>query len=175
MEEIVRNSISEDGMREVRVVSDAAVSEARMRQFVPGAARGLEVVKCYPTSALGLFYGEVVYPAREVVEFPFAACKEGKFRRLAVWRLVPEEGFRVSEVMEFLADWFFVQTHHRAGYAFMRRLPKEAVSGQVLAVGGASTASGVPLSAQRDSKGEDGLVLLEADWALDRCVLVGGV
>jgi hypothetical protein len=160
MEEIVRNSISEDGMREVRVVSDAPVSVARMRRFLPGAARGLEVVRCYPTSALGLFYGEVVYPVREVVEFPFAACREGKFRRLAVWRLVPEEGFRVSEVIEFLAEWFFVQTHRRAGYVFMRRLPREAISGQQLAV---------------SAMGGEGLVLLEADWALDRCVLVGGI
>lgn len=107
-------------------------------------------VNCYSTSALSLFYGEVAYPLRGALE---VKC-EGwpKMRRLAVWRLMPEDGFRVSDVIEHLADWFFVQTHQRPSHAFMRKLPTGVESGIEL----------------------DGVTLFEVDWALEKCVMVGG-
>lgn len=154
MEEIVHNRITMDGMREIKVISDQPVTERRMLGLVPGAARGWERVHCYDTSALRLFYGEVIYPAREVVTVHLEGMR--KPRRFAVWRLVAEEGLRVSEVIEHLAEWFFVQTHHRAGFVFMKALPSGAVSGSMLQVSGCDMA------------------LLEAEWALEKCVLVGG-
>lgn len=150
MEEIVHVVLRVDGMCEVKVVSDVPVLERQMLRFVPGAARGLEKVNCYSTSALSLFFGEVTYPAREMAEF--RAQGWPRPRRFAVWRLMPEEGYHVSELIEFLADWFFVQTHHRAGYAFMRKLPRTVGNGDQVA----------------------DCTLLEAEWAPEKCILVGG-
>ena len=152
MIQILVNEISQEGMRRVRVISDRRVSEASMLEYVPGAAQGFAKVKCEDTSALSLFYGEVVYPAREMVVCR-AACIDGRARRLAVWKLVPSEGYRVSEIVEFLAEWYFVQTHVRPQFAFMNKLP-------------AGVESGV--------WGVEDVVLFEAEWALHGCVMVGG-
>jgi len=154
MIEIVENRVSMDGMGFVKVVSDQAVREAWMRSLVPGAAREFACVRCYPTAALSLFYGEVTYPVREVIEM-HGACGEGRVRRLAVWRLMDGEGYRVSEIIEFLAEWYFVQTHRRAGYAFVKKLSVN--SDEILAFEEAV-----------------GIEVLEAEWCLDRCVMVGG-
>lgn len=150
MIEVVLNQISLDGMRLVRVISNQTVAEAWMLRCVPGIAREFAEVKCWDTSALSLFYGEAKYPVRGAVEI----CAEEwiRPRRFAAWRLMPGE--RASNAIHVLSEWFFAQTHHRAQYAFMRKLPKEVESG-VLEV--------------------DGLVLLEAEWCLERCVLVGGM
>jgi hypothetical protein len=137
-------------MCSVKVVSDHALSEARLLKFAPGASRAHAKVHCYETSALSLFYGEATFPVRGALELHCEGWR--KARRLAVWRLITGEGYRVSEVVEFLADWYFVQTHRRAGYAFMRHLPAGVENG--LDVGD--------------------VTLLEAQWALDKCVLVGG-
>lgn len=163
MIEVVENQLSADGMKLVRVISDWRLNETVLRQFVPGAARGLETVRCWDTAALCLFYGEVRYPIRGVVNIKCgldtplstAATRPARLRKFVAWRLVENEGYRVSEVIEILADWFFVQTRRRPAYAFMRKLPKEAVSGQRLAFG-------------------EELELHEAEWCLEKCVLVGG-
>lgn len=150
MEEIVHNRMSADGMCDVKLVSDREISPARMLRLVPVASVVHAKVNCYPTTALSLFYGEVTFPARQVVTLN-AECWR-KPRRFAVWRLMQEDGLRVSEVIEHLADWFFVQTHHRPGYAYMKSLPSGVESGQEL----------------------NGVMLMEAEWALDQCVMVGG-
>lgn len=151
MEEIVRNRITMDGMREVKLVSDREIRERRMLRFVPGAALAFAKVQCYATSALSLFHGEVTFPARGMVTIYLEG--KPKARRLAVWRLMPEEGYRVSEVIEFVADWYFVQTRRRAGFAFLRSLPGGVENGQVV--------------------GAD-LQLFQAEWALEKCVMIGG-
>ena len=150
MEEIIHNRIGLDGMCEIKIVSDHAVKDARMLKFVPGAAREFAKVNCYSTSALSLFYGEVTYPAREVVEFRYEGMPRP--RRLAVWRLMEGEGYRMSEIIEYLAQWFFTQTKQRPQYAFVKSLPK---------------------SVERFTE-VDGLVLLDVEWCLEKCVMVGG-
>jgi hypothetical protein len=124
--------------------------------------RGVSV-KCYPTAALALFYGEITFPLRGALEM----MAEGwvKPRRFAVWRLMKDDGLRVSEVIEHLADWYFVQTHQKAGYCFMRHLPEGTPFGLR------------PLPPNSDSAnlGEDNeLYIFEAEWALEKCVMVGG-
>jgi len=161
MIEVLLNDIAVDGMRRVKVMSDHPVTEAFMRRYVPGAARGLEQVHCHNTSALSLFYGEVVWPCREVVRFQVPGIRLGepgarlRERWLVVWKFVAEEEYRLSEIILFLADWYFVQTHQRAGFAFVKKL--SAVNDQ--------------LSAFEE---ENGIQLLEAEWALKGCVMVGG-
>jgi len=65
---------------------------------------------------------------------------------------MPGEGYRLSEIVEFLAEWYFVQTRQRAGFAFARKLPRDVESGCEV----------------------DGVMLFEAEWALQGCVMVGG-
>jgi len=59
----------------------------------------------------------------------------------------------MSEIIEFLAGWYFTQTHQRAGFAFVRKMPREVESGEWEV---------------------DGLMLFEAEWCLEKCVMVGG-
>lgn len=148
MIEVVVNQLSADGMKFVRVISDRVVSEAFMQAVVPSVAREFAQVKCYDTAALSLFYGEVTYPLRGVVEVHAELWK--KPRRFAGWRLMPGE--RASQAIHYLDEWFFVKTHRRAEYAFMRSLPKGIESGVDV----------------------NGLELHEAEWCLEKCVLVGG-
>jgi hypothetical protein len=163
MEEIIYNHVSQDGMCEVKLVSDQPVREARMLRFIPHpqplsrGERGVldyAKVNCYDTSALSLFYGEIVYPLRGAIE---VTC-EGwpKMRRLAAWRLMHEDGFRVREVIDILAEWYFAKTMRIPEFAFMRKLPAEICPSTTL------------LSAQGE------IHLSQAEWAMDKCVLVGG-
>lgn len=154
MIEMVLNQVSVDGMRLVRVISDRVVSEACLRSMAPGAAREFAEVRCWDTAALNLFYGEARWPVREMVEvkMPSSRFQVPTMRRLVAWRFMEGEGYRVSEVIEHLARWFFVQTHRRPGFAFMKRLPKGVECGEEV----------------------EGVMLLEAEWALERCVMVGG-
>lgn len=178
MEEIVYDRLSLDGMRQVKLVSDHAVSEARMRMFVgsgptpspsPNTSyleRGVSV-HCYDTAALSLFYGEVTFPVRGAVE----VMAEGwiKPRRFAVWRLMQADGLRVSEVIERLADWYFAQTHRKAGYVFMRKLPVGVEDGTPFGL------RPLPPNSESANLGEDNeLYIFEAEWALEKCVMVGG-
>lgn len=149
MIEVVVNQVSADGMKFVRVISDQRVSEAFLWSLAPGASREFAKIHPYETAALSLFYGEVTYPLRGVVEIPAGV---GKVRRLAAWRMMESEGYCVSEIIAFLADWYFVQTKRRAQYAFVKSLPKGAERFMEL----------------------DGLTLLDVDWCLEKCVLVGG-
>jgi hypothetical protein len=141
-------------MKFVKVVSDRALSEADLWAFVPGIVREFGVVKPYSTAALSLFYGEVTYPLRGVVDVR-GACGEGRVRRLVAWRMMDGEGYRVSEIIEHLVDWYFVQTHQRPGYVFMKKL--SGTSEQVAALEEA-------LNVQ----------MLDVDWAMDKTVMVGG-
>jgi hypothetical protein len=159
MIDLLSNTVSPDGMRCVKIVSDKPLTEARMLRFVPGAALEFAQVKVTPTAALSLFHGEVTYPCRGVLRFQyqvpstkFQVPDAERERHLVVWRMMPEEGYRVSEIVEILADWYFVKTHRRAGYGFMRKLP-----------------AGVEVGTE-----VEGITLFEAEWALEKCVMVGG-
>jgi len=151
VEQIIQHQLSLDGMVSVKLVSDKPVAEARMLRCVHGPTLDYAQVKCYSTTALSLFYGEVTFPMRGAVEVHCDGWK--KMRRLACWRLMKEDGFSVSQVIEFLVNWYFVQTHRMPNYAFIRKLPKPAFSGQLLA---------------------GDVMLMEAEWALEKCVMVGG-
>jgi hypothetical protein len=150
MIEVVTNQLSADGMKFVKVLSDKVLAEEKMLCFVPGAARDVATVKCYDTAALSLFYGEVTFPVRGVVEIPTG--RVGKVRRLAAWRMVESEGYRMSEIIEFLGQWYFVQTKRKPQYAFVKSLPKNI---------------------ERFTD-VDGLTLLDVNWCLEKTVMVGG-
>lgn len=151
MEELVYDRVTPDGMCEVKVVSDAAIAEARMMRFFSGPDREHAKVHCYATTALSLFHGEIRFPLRGALALTCEGWR--KPRHFAAWRLMKEDGLRVSQVIEKLAEWYFVQTHWRGGFAFMKVLPAGVESGKWEV---------------------DGVQLFEAEWAPEKCVLVGG-
>ena len=105
-------------------------------------------IRRWDDELLGLHYAESTYPCREVVCVQLEGAP--KPRKLAVWKLMPGE--RVSEIISHVANWYFCSAHHRPQYAFMARLPKGVDNGVEV----------------------DGVTLLEADWALSGCVMIGG-
>jgi len=131
-------------------VSDREISHPRMMRFVNGPCRDHAQVNCYPTSALSLFYGEVTFPLRGALELTAEGWPKPK--RFGVWRLMKEDGFRVSEVIDLISRWYFVQTHRMPNYAFMKCFPKDVENGFEL----------------------NDVMLMQAEWALDQCVMVGG-
>lgn len=87
-----------------------------------------------------------------------AACREGKFRRLVV---CPLEGrVSVRAALQEAAREFERLFGGRPQFGFMRKMPKSAVSDQLLAGSGVVEVGD--------------LMLLEAEWMLERCVAVGG-
>jgi hypothetical protein len=157
MIEVVLNQLSADGMKMIRVISDRRVTEAWLWSLVPGASREFATVKPWETAALNVFYGEVTFPVRGVVRFQVPGVTN-RWRSFAAWRLMDGEGYRVSEIIEFLSEWYFAQTKRKPGYAFMRKLPAGVVSGFMCQVSG----------------WDEGVELQQAEWCLEKCVLVGG-
>ncbi len=148
MREIVLDELTMDGMRHMKVISDQAVSKAFMLSYVSTPALELAQVNCFDTSALSLFYGEVSWPLRGPVEIRCEGWKS--FRRMLGWKLIPGE--RVSEAMKDAVLEYFMRAHRLPNYAFMRRLPHAVENGIDV----------------------EGLILLEAEWALEGCLLIGG-
>ena len=97
----------------------------------------------------GVWHYRAVYPYRGILD---VACVENekKFRRLVVWSL--DGCGSVREAICEAECYFWATFKFRPGYVFMRWLPSAAENAQDL----------------------DGLVLLEADWMMERCVAVGG-
>lgn len=151
MIEVLKVEISADGMKTIRMMSNVELSDVQLLKFVPGAAREWAKIARETNEMLSLHYSSITYPLREVVDVR-AACADGRARRLAVWKLVPEEEYRVREIIGFLVGWYFVQTHRHPEFAFMKKLP-----------------AGV-----EDDMDVCGVALREAEWAMAGCVMVGG-
>lgn len=149
MEEIIQNNLTEDGLRHLKILSDVKVTDECMMRFIPVAAREHAQVRCYDTAALSLFYGEATWPVRgEAVD---VHC-EGwvKFRRVVAWKLMPGE--RMSEVISLALVCYSSMFSRYPAYAFVRTLPR-------------SVENGIEV---------DDVMLLQADWVLPGCVMIGG-
>ncbi len=97
----------------------------------------------------GVWHYRATYPYRGVLDI---ACvgNEKKFRRLVVWSLAGCGSVREAFSQAHTCFWTLFK--FRPGYAFMRRLP----------------------AAVENAQDVDGMVLLEANWMLEKCVAVGG-
>jgi hypothetical protein len=97
----------------------------------------------------GVYHLRVFMPVRGVMDFHCDGWP--KFRRLVVWSL---EGCpSVTSALQEAAREFGRCFGSRPQFAFVRKLPGAAVNGQDVG----------------------DLILLEADWMLERCVAVGGL
>lgn len=100
----------------------------------------------------GAWHYRAIYPYRGILDI---ACVENekKFRRLVVWSLSGCESVR--QAISQAESYFWATFRFRPGYVFMRRLPTAVDIGHAPELLG-------------------GMILLEADWMLERCVAVGG-
>ena len=96
----------------------------------------------------GVWHWRAEYPYRGAMDFHCEGWK--KFRRLVVWSL--DGCGSVREAMNQAEVYFWTAFHFRPAYVFMRGLPSVVEHGQEV----------------------DDLVVLEAEWMLERCVAVGG-
>lgn len=153
MEEIIENKLTEDGFRQVKLVSDVEVKEERMMCFVPIPAREHAQIHCFQSSALSLFYGEARWPAHgDIVDIRAEVWAAGAYewRRFAAWKLMPGE--RMSEAIRSALVYYTRYCSRFPQYAFARTLPKTIESGIDV----------------------DDLILLQADWVPPGCLLIGG-
>ena len=100
------------------------------------------------TRDVGVWHLRAMHPYRGVIDIP-AACKEGKVRRLVAWNL---DG--CASVRSALQEAWMEYGRLFGGspqFAFMRKLPKGVGNGHEIG----------------------GMILLEAEWMLERCVAVG--
>ena len=149
MEEVIENRLTEDGFRQLKMISDVAVTEARMMRFIPVAARDHVQIHCYPTPALSLFYGDAKWPVRgDAVDIH---C-EGwiKYRRLVAWKILPGE--RMSEAISQARCAYVKMFVRYPRYAFAKTMPK-------------NTEPGIEVAE---------VMLMQAEWALPGCLLIGG-
>jgi len=148
MEQIVLNQLMNDGMCQVKLLSDTPVRPARMLRFVPTPALDFAEVNCYDTAALSLFYGEVTWPARDAVDIHLPGWP--KARRVVVWKIMPGE--RMSEAIVAAYLQYSMLFGRMPNFAFTKQLPKTVEHGHEVF----------------------GVMLLESDWAIRGCLMVGG-
>lgn len=99
----------------------------------------------------GVWHYRAEFPYKGVLDI---ACVDGgqNFRRLVVWSLAGCESVR--DAISQAHDYFWSLFRFRPGYVFMRRLPAAA--------------------RETDDQDVEGMILLEANWMLEKCVAVGG-
>ena len=100
------------------------------------------------TREAGVWHLRAMHPYRGVVDIP-AACVDGKVRRLVAWNLDGCASVRVA--LQEAAREFEKLFGGRAQFGFMKKLPEPAEHGMEIG----------------------DLILLEADWMLEKCVAVG--
>jgi len=100
------------------------------------------------TREAGVWHLRAMHPYRGTIDIP-AACKEGKIRRLVVWSLAEYASVQVAlhDVWREYGRLFGGSPQ----FAFMRKLPRSVENGHEIG----------------------GMILLEAEWMLERCVAVG--
>jgi hypothetical protein len=164
MEQVITNSLSMDGMRFVKLISDAPVSRERMMGFVAESAVEMAKIRCYDTSALSIFYGEATWPVREAVDFHCEGWP--KFRRLVAWNL--EKCASVTAALHDAAGEFERLFGGRARFAFIKNLPKRSSVTHVTEV---RDSGSTPLPLNGVEVGD--LNLFQSEWMIERCVAIG--
>jgi len=116
MIEILLNDVMLDGMRRVRVVSDAPVDTAALCPYKPVGA----CVREWRDEALGLHYVEATWACREAVSIRVSGWKCA--RKMVLWKL--QAGERVSEALKDALAVYGERFKSFPAYAFLRRLPR---------------------------------------------------
>lgn len=147
MIEILINDVTPEGLRRVKVVSDAPIIPAELfpSHLLPYRLEGVDV-HMRSDDVLGLHYLEGTWACREAVRI---CCEGWKCpREMVLWKLAPGE--RVSAVLTQMMALFGERFKCFPDYAFMKKLPKTIESGFEVA----------------------DVIFSEADWVPAGCVAV---
>lgn len=124
------------------------VSDGEMADLsVPEYARDRKKVRTWQDPVLSLHYLELIYPYRGPAELRLECWP--KMRRMVVWALL---GQRVSQATQEAAILYASTFARWPGYAFICKLPGKVENGVEV----------------------DGVMLLQAEWAMPGVLLVGG-
>lgn len=146
---VVEDRLDGQCVRHVHLMSNTMIADDALGMYGVPQGDDMERGKWEVGLEVGVWHYRAVYPYRGMIDIP-AACKEGKVRRLVVWNL--EGCLSVTVALYDAAHEYERLFGGRAEFGFMKKLPKAAEHGMELG----------------------DLILLEADWMLERCVAVGG-
>lgn len=148
MEKIIVNELSHEGMRRVKVISDARIDLQRWLAAVPLEARELIKAELSEDKALGVHHLSMSWPARDKAEFGFSQ----RHRRMLVWKILENQraSQAIREAVVAYMRWRGVGVFPK--FVFMKSLPKGAENGMLM----------------------DDVIILQAEWALEGCVILGG-
>ena len=144
--EVLVNDVSLEGMRRVKVVSDAPIEPAVISPSPCPLPLGEENMRTWCDELLGLHYLEATWACREAIKI---RCEGWKIARpFVLWKLAPGE--RVSEALKEILGVFGALFKCFPDYAFMKKLPKTVENGFEV----------------------DGVMFMEAVWVPASCVAV---
>lgn len=159
----IENYIDGGCVRHLHLMSNEPIGEEALRSY--GLVRDRAQVERGETA--GSHWLRAQGPCRAVWDVG-AACAEGKFRRLVVWSF--EGCGSMREAMGGAARDFRLIFGFAPKYAFVRRLPRGVENCTPLAL------RALFRNSESANLGEDSeLMLLEAEWMMERCVAVGGM
>jgi hypothetical protein len=144
MIEILVNDVTVDGMRRVKVVSDAEIDPTTLTPGPSPIGRGEG--REWSDDVLGLHYLEATWPCREVVDIKCEGWPCA--RRMVLWKLLAGE--RVSGVLGEMLVVHHLELKCFPDYAFMRKLPGTIENGFEV----------------------DGVEFHQADWVPPGCIVV---
>ena len=142
MIEVLLNDVTLEGMRRVKVVSDAPIDPATLT--LPSPFKGEGDVRTWSDDLLGLHYLEATWACREAVKI---RCEGWTCaRNMVLWKLA--QGERVSLALkQAVYAWRFKSF---PAYAFMKTMPKTIENG---------------------FEAEE-MVLFEAEWVPAGCIAI---
>lgn len=148
MIEIVKNELGHDGMRLIKIISDAAIDAGRFQYLVPPAARERAVFSAGIDGLLWTHSLEISFPVYGPYEVFYPSPKG--FRRFMFVHF--DYASRVSECIKLARDAFVRGMFFPPMYAYISTLPE-----------GADEFTTV-----------HGCELFSAEWMPSNCVAVGG-
>jgi hypothetical protein len=123
--EILLNDVMLDGMRRVKIVSDAPLDPYPPALSPFAAQVGKVSHRTWSDDALGLHYLEAIWPCREAITARLEGWKCP--RKMVLWKMDPGE--RVSVALGMMIAAFGERFKFFPDFAFMRRLPKAIENG----------------------------------------------
>lgn len=157
---VVENRVDEQCMRVIHLMSNNELCADAVKRYDAPVGAQAEVKQ-----EAGVWHLRAAWPYRGILDIQ----PEGwpKFRRLIVWSLDGCVSVREAISQAIVAFWLVFK--FRPGFVFMRKLPSGVENAAPLSLSATS-----PHLEEHKMGGGDELILLEADWMLERCVAVGG-
>ena len=142
---VLENRVDCQCVRHVHLMSNQEPDELVRLRYAPRGAGWIA------TREVGVWHCRVSYPYKGMLDVAAAVPAKKKFRRLVVWNL--EGCGSVRNAIGEAFTYFWALFKFQPGYVFIKKLPTGVEHGQEF----------------------EGLILIEADWMLERCVAVGGM